>query len=195
MMSERVYEVSLLGLEEVTKYLSPAAVEIYICSSWGQSEAGFRSEIRNFLSLRFGVKSKELPNPIYKRSISGRWISVSHCMDYGMVVISKFPIGCDIETTLKVNPKVIKRISHSLEDVTVYPNAAIWTAKEAAFKLLAHYKQPSSLSLIRLGDWRSIGCDAHFFTLKNIEEFGVFQLPFGMIFRFDHCTCAVLCAI
>jgi hypothetical protein len=81
------------------------------------------------------------------------FVSISHCPSLGGYVLSKNPVGFDIEESSRVEWRFVDRMSHP-DDEKGPTAAAQWCAKEAVFKLLAD-QQPPVLSQIAIYNWKS----------------------------------------
>lgn len=81
------------------------------------------------------------------------YTSISHGQNMGGFVISKRPVGFDLEQISRVLPAIVARVSMP-EEVTLAPSIAhLWVAKEATYKALMHFHQPKVLSDVLIGGW------------------------------------------
>jgi phosphopantetheinyl transferase (holo-ACP synthase) len=104
---------------------------------------------------------------ILKNSPFNLHSSIAHTLGMGILVLSKHAVGVDAEVVNRAQDKVVARVS-SPEDVAAAPNSAsLWTAKEATFKALRPYNQPSVLSDISIGSWVNIDSQCETFRLNH----------------------------
>lgn len=149
--------LSSILLEFLKKQPGFSDAQVFEKAAWGSQNPSHRTLMREELSALF--------------SDSTLHTSVSHCEGSGIVVASRFPIGVDVEVSARVEDKVVARIS-SLEELKAAPNAAaLWSAKEACFKALRSYEQPSVISKISVGAWQNIDSQTETYRLLNAEEF------------------------
>lgn len=99
------------------------------------------------------------------------YTSISHCPLLGGFVKSPLPVGIDIEITGRVQWRVVHRVSSQIECSEAPNAAALWSAKEASYKALKHYSQPSVLSQISIGVWEKIDSQTEKFELLNFSDF------------------------
>lgn len=142
--------------ESAKKLLRTSELQIYVNTEWGSQNPTHREMIRE---------------EIQKRLPANWHSSVSHTQGLGVIALAPIPIGIDVELTARVTPQVIARIS-APEELTAAPNAsALWCAKEACFKALRGYDQPSVVSRISIGAWENIDSQSETFKLLNFTEF------------------------
>lgn len=138
----------------------------------------FRARLRARIADELRVHDDErarvldLKTPLLRAA--GRYLSISHCPVAGGFVVSRKPVGLDLEVASRVKPAVIARISRPGELESAPGAAALWAAKEAAFKALQHAERsPDLASQIEIGDWKSSDSDseAGTFSVKNLSDF------------------------
>src|SRR5262249_26074220 len=95
-------------------------------------------------------------------------------------VLSKDPIGFDIEETTRVEWRFVERMAHPDDEKGPTP-AALWCAKEAAFKALADH-QPQVIAQIAVNNWQTIG--------QNISSFSS-TAGSGLVIEYSPWTLAV----
>ncbi len=144
-------------LESFRKILHSPSLQIFAHSDWGSHNPAHRELLR--AEIQKHTEGKNL------------YHSVSHTQDLGVFVLCESPIGVDLEITSRVQEKVVARVS-SDEELSAAPSAsALWCAKEACFKALKTFEQPSVVSKISIGDWQNIDSQTETFTLLNSTEF------------------------
>lgn len=143
-------------LESVSNLLQHSNIEVHARSEWGSQNTGHRDLIRQMMS--------ELDkSSTYKYSIS-------HTTGMGVLVYSLDWVGVDVEVTDRVTNQVMQRVS-TLAEIQEAPTlAALWCAKEAAFKALKGFRQPSVISDVSIGGWKKIDSQTETFQLLNYEN-------------------------
>lgn len=116
--------------------------------------------------------------------------SITHCEGIGIVAYSRNPIGVDAEPTDRVQTKTAARVSTEDELVAAPSAASLWCAKEACFKALKSYHQPSVLSQISIGDWQKIDSHTETYRLTNPQSFHSPCENHGIVFRTLQHTCS-----
>ncbi|UXR65900.1 4'-phosphopantetheinyl transferase superfamily protein [Bdellovibrio bacteriovorus] len=144
-------------LESFRNILHCPSLQIFAHTDWGSNNPSHRE------LLRAEIQKHTSGTTLYH--------SVSHTHDLGMFALCEFPIGVDLEITLRVQDKVVARISTD-EELRIAPNpSALWCAKEACFKALKTFEQPSVVSRISVGDWKKIDSQTETFALLNSTDF------------------------
>ncbi|XGC80691.1 4'-phosphopantetheinyl transferase superfamily protein [Bdellovibrio bacteriovorus] len=144
-------------IESLQNMLHDSDLRVYCDSTWGSDNPEHRALIQH--SLNDLKLSKD------------QHISISHCQGAGIFVVSRFPIGVDVEVKERVTEKVVARIS-TAEELSNAPSfSSLWCAKEATFKALKTYQQPSVVSAITVGDWQKIDSQVETFKLMNSANF------------------------
>jgi phosphopantetheinyl transferase (holo-ACP synthase) len=121
----------------------------------------FRSRLRAHLHNR--LQQPQLLDLSQIPRLDHGFVSISHCPSLGGYVLSKDPIGFDIEETSRVEQRFVDRMSHPNDHSGPSP-AALWCAKESAFKALAD-QQPSVIAQISVNNWKTV--DQNFFSFKS----------------------------
>lgn len=89
----------------------------------------------------------------------------SHCPNAGTLLLSPHPCGVDIESTIRLEDRIIQRVSNHAE-INETPNLKrLWSAKEAAFKSLKTFQQPTVISEILCHSWQQM-LDLPFYEFK-----------------------------
>ena len=163
-------------LKSLKTHLNCPDLQFFFRPEWGSTYPEHRELIRNDLKYLFEEK--------------GINTSISHCPQLGVVAASRQPIGVDVEVVSRVQKNVAARIS-TPEELSAAPDfAALWCAKEACFKALKTYQQPSVISKVSIGDWQKI--DSHFdiFQCVNAGDFNSPANHKGIILKLqDLCFC------
>lgn len=141
---------------------------------WGSQSPDHRAEIKSAL-----LQNSEL-----------KYHSVSHCPEEGGFIQYSLPVGFDIEITARVLKNTVQRIS-SLQEMEDAPSpASLWCAKEATFKALQGFTQPSVVSKISIGGWSRISPQLETFELKNSGDFISHLKSYGVVIHKTHLTYA-----
>jgi hypothetical protein len=163
------------------KEFKDAELEAFTDESGGSGLADHRMKIRTALQQRLNThwnKSVLAPEmqsvadlqrvPQFKKL----YTSISHAKDLGGFVISKRPVGFDLELRSRILPQIVARVSMP-QEVELAPSIAhLWVAKEATYKALMHYHQPTVLSDVLIGGWKQ-----GTYQLLNDK---LFKAPLGM---------------
>lgn len=155
------------------------------------------------VDAKMGPKLKVHKKPFGK-------FSLSHCHSYvlyGQVLgTTHAHIGVDIELTDRVEPEVARRIlakpkprgafgKLQSESPGPFP-AALWCAKEAAWKACSGDRQPPTISGLELCQWKQIATHGDpasaiwEFHLDDFENFG-FQNELGLVTQVGDHTVAI----
>lgn len=145
------------AIESFRKILHSPSLQIFAHPDWGSHNPAHRDLLR--AEIQKHTEGKNL------------YHSVSHTHDLGLFALCEFPIGVDLEITSRVQNKVVARVSSDKELRMAPGAAALWCAKEACFKALKTFEQPSVVSQISIGDWEKIDSQTETFTLLNSTEF------------------------
>lgn len=166
-LSEQTYE-------SLKKILNNPELQIYTNPLWGSRHPEHRELMRAELA-------QVLENPTLHTSIS-------HCPELGILVASHRPVGVDVEVRLRAEERIVARISSS-EEMSQAPSfPSLWCAKEAAYKALRPYEQPSVISKISIGDWEKIDSQTETYRLLNSEMFNSPSENKGVIFHLGELT-------
>ncbi|MFS4459108.1 4'-phosphopantetheinyl transferase superfamily protein [Bdellovibrio sp. HCB2-146] len=163
-------------IETFKKILSAPDLQIFTRPEWGAQNESHRELIRSFVSvLKISPDTK---------------LSISHTQGMGLVAINSSSVGVDIEVSRRVTPATVARISRE-EEVKAAPSpAALWCAKEAAFKALRDFTQPPVVSKITIGDWQKIDSQLETFKIFNFAELSAPQNGLGLLASFSPYTYA-----
>lgn len=163
-------------LEPLYKHLPQHSLQIFSESAWGSNTPHHRRLIREFLKAQ--LKGK-IPQDEFLRlddletppRFAEVFCSISHTGDFGMVALSQFPVGIDVEIKDRVREPIVARVS-SPQEIQEAPSIAhLWSAKEAAYKSLLSFAQPSVISAVSIGGWRKIDSHAETFVLLSPWNF------------------------
>lgn len=129
-------------------------------------------ELRERANLHFDLSDLTEPP-----QISPLFASISHTSVCGGYVISRTPIGFDIELSTRVSERALARIASDdemlkLSDHKLSP-AYLWTAKEAAFKAISSLKgeKLSVISQLQVGNWQKLSSQVETFSVLNLQNF------------------------
>lgn len=136
--------LSFFDSTAVSTLLNPAEFEfsLHLDSHWNSLAPDHREQLHQLRS----EKNQYL------------YSSISHCPAAGAIAFANRPLGLDLESTLRVAPKTVERISTTTEiqflrAASLHP-AALWCAKEATFKALKHHTHPPQvLSQLECSAW------------------------------------------
>lgn len=129
--------------------------ELILKSEWGSEHLNFRQQIRQSILDTYSTDETVLDLE-QKPEIAGRSLSISHNRLNGGFATSTQAesLGFDIEVTARLDARNTKRFSVHDEEIQSAPSgAALWTAKEAAFKSLPKKAQPYVVGEIEIGEW------------------------------------------
>lgn len=143
--------------------------QIYTSTEWGAKVIDGRQNIRRFLYEKIKTKSSmsesnlsnllDLKKTVTK--IENTYISISHTGEEGACAMSSYPVGIDLELQSRLLEKTVERIS-SEEEIKRAPHFSfLWVAKEAAFKALYNFQQPSVISHIQVNSWEPFEMSQH----------------------------------
>lgn len=141
---------------------------IRYCPAWGSKNENHRRLIRECLERQYRGQFAHDPLDLEvpPRLIRGS-VSISHCETLGGYARSSHPVGFDIELITRVKEPIARRISASSDELVKAPSLAeYWCAKEAAYKMLRHYRQPQVIAEVEL-IW-----SGNHFHLAAPEKFG-----------------------
>jgi phosphopantetheinyl transferase (holo-ACP synthase) len=159
------------------KELREGWTEAYVNPEWGSGHQGHREKIRVALEHQLSTNwAKDVSYSEYEAlkdldripSFKKIHVSISHGQDLGGFVISKKPVGFDLELKDRIHEKIVRRISLEREVAEAPSLAHLWAAKEATFKALREFAQPGVISELEIGAWK----DDHF-KLVNEKLFRV----------------------
>lgn len=146
-------------LEFLKTFFAVPHLKVFFKSEWGSQNP----EHRNLLKTELAQHNETNNVTPYH--------SISHCPAVGALVLSSSPIGVDVEKSARVELKIVARVS-SPQELEIIPSpASLWCAKEAAFKALRPYQQPSVISEISIGGWQKIDSQIETFHMKNPPDF------------------------
>lgn len=146
-------------LEFLETYFAIPHLEIFLKPEWGSNNPQHRS----LLKAQLAQQTKSADSITYH--------SISHCPAVGVLALSSAPIGIDVEKSARVELKIIARVCSPQELLATPSPASLWCAKEAAFKALRPYQQPSVISKISIEGWQKIDSQIETFQMKNSTEF------------------------
>ncbi len=167
--------LSLTALESFRRHLKVSDLNLQISEDWGSNNPQHRELIHQHRATLL-EKTPDLNS------------SISHTHDLGIVALCSAPIGVDIEKTSRVHSDVVRRIA-SAEEMQQAPSpAALWCAKEASFKALRDFAQPSVVSAISIGNWTKIDSHTETFALLNFHNFSAPLAGHGLVFQLTNHT-------
>lgn len=129
-------------LPKITVELSPV---------FASNAPEFRNKLRASLYQR--IQEPSLLDLTQIPRLQHGFVSISHCPTLGGYVLSKDPVGFDIEESSRVEWRFVERMWHP-DDVKGPTPAAHWCAKESIFKALAD-QQPAVISQIAVNGWET----------------------------------------
>lgn len=132
-------------------------IQVHFDPNWGSQNPQHRTLLK--AQLNSALSNSQL------------YSSISHCPGMGVFLTSPHPVGVDVEVRHRVEPRVLARVSspEELKAASTHP-ASLWCAKEAAFKALKNFNQPSVISKISIGDWKNIDSQTETYRLLNSES-------------------------
>jgi len=138
------------GLIQALKKNLPK-VTVEFSPLFGSDAPDFRSKLRTSLYQR--IQEPRLLDLSQIPQLEHGFISISHCPSLGGYVLSKDPIGFDIEESSRVEWRFVERMWNPDDEKGPTP-AAHWCAKESVFKVLAD-QQPAVISQIAVNHWET----------------------------------------
>jgi 4'-phosphopantetheinyl transferase len=159
--------------EKVRALLDCPSLIITAKPEWGSNNPNHRQKMREEIARR-------QDNQLHS--------SISHCPALGGIVFSPNPIGIDFEVSDRAQWSVVHRVSNPTECSEAPDPTALWCAKEAAFKALRSYSQPSVISQISIGVWKKIDSQTEKFQLLNFNDFQSPHLNKGIIIKEEKVT-------
>ena len=148
---------SLLGL---------AHFQILLRDEWKSTALDYRDLIRRFLFENFSA-DKSILDLSQRPLLPQGSVSVSHsslCGGFAITTVPGVSLGFDIEENERMREQVVARVSSSEELETAPSLAALWAAKEAAFKSFPKGVQPPVMSSISVNSWKK--ADDGFYTCE-----------------------------
>lgn len=179
--------------------LGTQSLRIFEKEEWGAHNPEHRQKMREFLRIQAQPPQPATPQssqdplvfPEPLTRVGEKYCSLTHTLKRGLIALDSFPVGIDLEENSRVQARVVARIASSAKELERMPNpAALWTAKEAAFKALYSFTQPPVMSQLEIGGWRESQDGLIFFELKNAEDFSAPQGR-GALFQSDIWSLAV----
>jgi hypothetical protein len=141
-------------VESIRKLLQIQSLEICALPEWGSSQRDYRSLIHFDLSHKVCSSS-----------------SISHAPDMGGYACTQDVgvwIGFDIELSSRVTAKITQRVCKTQQELISAPSpAALWTAKEAAYKSLRTLNQPKVITEISIHGWENINLFTNTFDFSS----------------------------
>ncbi|MBL7672161.1 MAG: hypothetical protein JNM39_16895 [Bdellovibrionaceae bacterium] len=159
------------------------SLEIRLSREWGAEHSTHRQDIRQGILNSFPtvVNSHDILNlgqaPIMTPATAGLphpRFSVSHTTGLGGFAASlQGSIGFDIEVVARVTSQIAQRVAIGKE-LELAPNPAVlWVAKEAIFKGLRPFLQPTTLSQIETICWKKVDPLFNTFELHHPKKYGI----------------------
>lgn len=159
-------------LKSLKNHLACPDLQIFSQPEWGSHYPQHRELIR-----------QELKHLLDETDV---YSSISHCPQVGIVLASRHPVGVDVEIVSRVHKSVAARIS-TPEELSASPDfVSLWCAKEACFKALRSYQQPSVVSQVSIGDWQKIDSQFEMFRCINTENFNAPANHKGIVLRLQN---------
>jgi hypothetical protein len=137
-------------------------LEIYLSPELSSSRGDYRRVLRARLADALALTAQDrerLRDLSVVPRLSRGCVSISHCRSLGGWAYSSTAsrLGFDIEQMDRARPEVVVRQGRPEELKEAPHPAALWTAKEAAFKYLFGDGQPLTAKAIEIGEWSDAG--------------------------------------
>lgn len=121
--------------------------------NWGSQVPNFRLALRQELARLIDEQfpSEKNPTVLDLKSLptfQNLHVSISHCPDSGLFVVSHVPVGIDLEITSRVKPELVQRICHDSELKMTSQYQSLWSAKESLFKAHRNLKIISETQIL-----------------------------------------------
>ena len=100
----------------------------------------------------------------FPQTLENLYVSISHCKDLGVFIVSSRPVGIDIEMSSRLKKEVVGRVSTVDEMLMLDEVGLLWPAKEALFKCETGLKL---LSEIKLDTWEKSQNKTYEFLSSN----------------------------
>lgn len=155
-------------IESAQKLLQPADLLVLANPLWGSDNPTHQALLH---------KERDQQKTTQKRPHH----SISHTHNLGILALASSPLGVDVEITARVEERIVARVSSSRELLEAPHAASLWCAKEACFKALRSYDQPSVISKITIGGWEKIDSQTETFKLLNFSEFSAPSESHGLV--------------
>lgn len=148
-------------------------LRIWSQALWGAQSPEHRQLLRAHAARALNSQAEEifeLSKPLTR--FEENYISISHSKECGVIGMAPFPLGIDVESLARVKKEIVARMVINPSELQNAPHpAALWSAKEASFKALVHFAQPSAMSQIEIGNWHQLDSQMSSFQIKNGEDF------------------------
>lgn len=176
-----------LSLEKLREILQCPSLNVGFVPAGGGDHPEQRVNLRREL-IRLASVPPALENKILQLEkipyLPSGFSSLSHCGEDGVVAIANSPLGVDLEEIARVQEKIVLRVSQPEELQNASGPASLWAAKEAAYKALYAYSQPTLLSQVEIGGWKKLTSQYETFRLRNAASFGGPE-GIGVVFQND----------
>lgn len=137
-----------MTLDKIQAYLKTFDIELHINKEFSSNQVQHRQAIRHAISNITGEDVTDL-NQLPR--LNRHFVSISHSQHCGGFVLSKKPVGLDIEEKKRLHLKVIQRIS-SDKEIALAPNPLfLWVVKESIFKKCSN---KTVIGEIQIVDWK-----------------------------------------
>lgn len=159
------------------KALNDPTLQLILRPEWGAQNETYQDLIKRELNLRLGGTQQNS--------------SISHTVGLGGFCLSSQVIGFDVEVSSRVTSAAARRICSEAELESFGSPAAIWCAKEAAFKSLSKFNQPQKMIEIQVESLAKDISGLTRFQFKEPRIFGVAK-TLGVVFQEGLLTYAIV---
>ena len=153
-------------LTEIAEFLQVPSVELFVSPDCGAGKPGHRELIRAHLAAQVGSSHGSV-EPLEKSQLQSNLTSslavasISHAPGLGGYALvrksertSRLQIGFDLEVVARVTEPIARRVCLTAAEFERAPNAAaLWAAKEAAYKSLQGPAQPQTVAEVEITSW------------------------------------------
>ena len=165
-----------ISLEVLKSVLDCPSLELHLSSHWGSSQPEHRFKIRQFIAENVRAcggpdRTEDILDLEKVPALSNSQVSISHCLQYGVIAFAQNPVGVDVEELPRLQDKIVARMSNESEMSQAPSAASLWVAKEAAYKALKSFAQPQVLSQLEIGMWQALDSHSETFALLNHSTF------------------------
>ena len=164
-----------LSFEKLRDILQCPSLQLSFIPLAGGDHPAQRLNLRRELCRLAGISASEQSEILQLEKIPRlprNYSSLSHCGEEGVVAIADSPLGVDLEEITRVQKKIVLRVSQPEELDGASGPAGLWAAKEAAYKALRAYSQPTLLSQVEIGGWKKLTSQFETFQLRNAASLG-----------------------
>lgn len=183
----------LAATEQIKKLLLLKHLELRLNTEWRSGEALHRQKIREDL-LTHTSDTKDILDLQKPPHLKKGSASISHNSYHGGYAYTKddeTTLGFDLEMNHRFQSALLLRVASEQEVQEAPSYAALWTAKEAAFKAMLKAAQPKTITEITLGRWLKVSEGIHTAHVLAVNNRLPFKPSIGITFEGSSQTMAI----